>query len=108
MAGIGFGAFRHSDFDADARGREAVRATTGAKERATKGEEIKARRKTIQTGTVGEREYAYGTAFILRYRIRTLDGGWQEKSETLADCSSKKAALKVLASRLQTINEKNG
>jgi integrase len=108
MAGVGFQTFWHSDFDDDARGREALRAATGAKERATKGEEIMARRKTFQQGTVVERKYEYGTAFILRYRIRKLDGGWQEKSETLSDCSSKKAALKVLSMRLQSINEKNG
>ena len=51
-----------------------------------------ARRRTFQQGTVVERKYEYGTAFILRYRIRKPDGGWQEKSETLTDCSSKKAA----------------
>ena len=67
-----------------------------------------ARRKTFQQGTVVERKYAHGTAFILRYRIRKPNGGWQEKSETLADCSSKKAALKVLSTRLHSINEKNG
>jgi integrase len=108
MAGVGLGAFRRSDIDPDARGGEALRAATEAKERATKGEEIMARRKTFQQGTVVERKYEYGTAFILRYRIRKLDGGWQEKSETLTDCSSKKAALKVLSVRLQSINEKNG
>jgi hypothetical protein len=47
-------------------------------------------------------------AFILRYRVRKLDGGWHEKSETLSDCSSKKAALKILNTRLQSINERNG
>ena len=66
------------------------------------------KRKTFQQGSVVERRYEYGTAFILRYRVRTIDGGWQEKSETLEDCSSKKAALKVLSTRLQSVNEKNG
>jgi integrase len=47
-------------------------------------------------------------AFILRYRVRKLDGGWHEKSETLSDCSSKKAALKIINTRLQSINERNG
>src|SRR5215471_3831656 len=108
MAGGRFETVRYPDISADARGREALRAATGAKERATKGEEIMARRKTFQQGTVVERKYAHGTAFILRYRIRKSNGGWQEKSETLADCSSKKAALKVLSTRLQSINEKNG
>src|SRR5262245_15846685 len=64
--------------------------------------------KDISTGNCGRRKYAHGTAFILRYRIRKPNGGWQEKSETLADSSSKKAALKVLSARLQNINEKNG
>src|SRR5215813_7809421 len=59
-----------------------------------------ARRKTFQQGTVIERKYEYGTAFILRYRIRKSDGSWQEKSETLKDCSSKKATLKILSERL--------
>jgi hypothetical protein len=108
MAGVGIEAFWRFDFDADARGRETLRAPTGAKERATKGEEIMARRKTFQQGTVVERKYEYGTPFILRYRIRKLDGGWQEKSKTLSNCSSKKAALKILSTRLQNINEKNG
>ena len=67
-----------------------------------------ARKKTFQQGTVIERKYSYGTAYILRYRIRKSDGSWQEKSETLNNCSSKKAALKTLADRLKSINEKNG
>ena len=108
MAGVRIETVRHSDFDSNAGGREVVCAATKAKERATKGEEIMARRKTFQQGTVVERKYEYGTAFILRYRIRKSDGSWQEKSETLRDCSSKKAALRVLSDRLKSINEKNG
>ncbi|PYR83374.1 MAG: hypothetical protein DMG19_19285 [Acidobacteria bacterium] len=108
MDGGGVQAFWTPDLHIDARGCEALRPATGAKERATKGEEIMARRKTFQQGTVVERKYEYGTAFILRYRIRKTDGGWQEKSETLNDCSSKKAALKILSTRLHSINERNG
>src|SRR5262245_3909464 len=67
-----------------------------------------ARSTTFQQGTVVERKYTYGTAFILRYRIRKPNGGWQGKRETLPDCSSKKAALQVLSTRLQSINKKNG
>ena len=66
------------------------------------------RRKTYQQGSVVERRYEYGTAYILRYRRRTIDGRWEEKSETLSDCQTKKDALKVLATRLKDVNEKNG
>jgi integrase len=42
-----------------------------------------------------------GTAFKIRYRVRTAAGQWRQKSETLYDVSGKKAARDVLASRLK-------
>ena len=82
MDGGGVQAFWTPDLHIDARGCEALRPATGAKERATKGEEIMARRKTFQQGTVVERKYEYGTAFILRYRIAPLYTGAESRLDT--------------------------
>ena len=67
-----------------------------------------ARKKSYQRGTVIERNYDYGMAYVLRYRVRNSEGGWTEKSETLKDCRTKKAAMKELAKRLESINAGNG
>ncbi len=65
-------------------------------------------RKSYQQGKVVTRKYKYGTAFILRYRVRQPDGSWIEKSETLRDCKDKKTAQRRLGERLGRINSKNG
>ena len=42
-----------------------------------------------------------GMAFKIRYRVRTAEGKWQHKSETLHDLPGKKAARAILQLRLQ-------
>ena len=39
-------------------------------------------RKSYQQGKVVTRKYKYGTAFILRYRVKRPDGSWMQKSMT--------------------------
>jgi hypothetical protein len=47
-----------------------------------------------------------GTAFVIRYRIRTGDGKWKHKSETLYGLSGKKAARAVLDQRIREATAK--
>jgi len=42
-----------------------------------------------------------GVAYLIRYRLRTADGGWMQKSETLYGLSGKKAARAVLEQRIR-------
>lgn len=42
-----------------------------------------------------------GVAFVIRYRVRTVDGKWKQKSETLYGLAGKKAARAVLGQRLR-------
>ena len=55
-----------------------------------------ARRKSYQKGSVRRIEYQYGKVFVGRYRERLPGGGWREKSITLRDCKTKKAAQRKL------------
>jgi len=42
-----------------------------------------------------------GTAFKIRYRVRTLDGSWKQRSETLYGLSGRKAAQHALDDRVR-------
>ena len=44
-----------------------------------------------------------GTVFKIRYRVRSVDGKWNQKAETLYGLSSKKAARAVLEERLRKL-----
>lgn len=58
-------------------------------------------RKSFQQGYVSDAiRNRQGTAYIIRYRLRTADGKWKHRSETLYGLSGKKAAKEVLRQRL--------
>ena len=69
-----------------------------------------ARRKTrsYQQGSIVRRERQSGSVFIGRYRDRDLSGAWREKTVTLRDCPTMKAARKKLDKILKPINEEDG
>jgi len=66
------------------------------------------KKKSYQQGSIRVYRAKSGTVYRLRYRERKPDGGWAEVTETLRDCTSKKAARKILDERLQKINGSNG
>lgn len=58
-------------------------------------------RQTFQQGYISDPLHTrQGLAFKIRYRVRTVDGQWKHKSETLYGVAGKKAARAVLESRL--------
>ncbi len=59
-------------------------------------------RQSYQQGYVSEAiRTRRGTVFVIRYRVRTAEGKWKHKSETLYGLAGRKAARAVLAQRLQ-------
>ena len=58
-------------------------------------------RQSYQNGHVSEIHTRRGTAYKVRYRVRTSDGNWKQKSETLYNVQGKKAAQLELAKRIQ-------
>jgi integrase len=58
-------------------------------------------RHSYQTGHVSEIRTRRGTAYKIRYRVRTTQGKWKQKSETLYDLKGKKAAQAELDERIQ-------
>ncbi len=46
----------------------------------------------------------YGIIFKIRYRVRTAEGKWKHKSETLYGVAGKKAARAELAQRIQAVS----
>lgn len=72
----------------------------------TKGEESVTRR-SYQQGYVSEpRKTRRGVAFVIRYRMRTAEGTWSQKAETLYDLSGKKAARAILDDRIRESENK--
>jgi integrase len=62
------------------------------------------RRKSFQQGYVFERKSKkHGRVFVIRFRVRTADGKWKHRAETIYT-GSKKAAKARLASRLAELN----
>ena len=60
------------------------------------------RQKSYQQGYVSEPiRTRRGIAFKIRYRVRSTEGKWKQKCETLYDLPGKKAARAVLQQRLQ-------
>ncbi|MFZ0521028.1 MAG: site-specific integrase [Candidatus Acidiferrales bacterium] len=60
-------------------------------------------RRTYQQGYVSAPIHTRrGTAFKIRYRVRTLDGRWKQKSETLYGLPGRRAARSALGQRIQT------
>src|SRR5215469_8336332 len=65
----------------------------------TKGENAMTR-KSFQQGYVSDPIHnRQGTAYVIRYRVRTADGKWKQRSETLY--GGKKAVREVLQQRLR-------
>ena len=68
-------------------------------------------RKSYQHGTVKERSYDYGTAYVLHWRERQPDGTWKQRTKTLRQsksCKNKKTAEETLDKILREINGRNG
>jgi hypothetical protein len=63
-------------------------------------------RQTYQQGYVSEPiQTRRGTAFKIRYRVRTLDGGWKQTSEMLYGLPGRTAARSTLGQRIQTASK---
>jgi integrase len=63
-------------------------------------------RQTYQQGYVSQPiQTRRGTAFKIRYRVRTLDGGWKQKSEMLYGLPGRRAARSALGQRIQTASK---
>src|SRR5262245_47235124 len=59
-------------------------------------------RPSFQKGFVSEgRRTKHGLAFVIRYRVRTTEGKWVHKSETLYGLKGKKDARGILSERLR-------
>ena len=58
-------------------------------------------RQSYQSGHVSEIRTRRGTAYKVRYRVRTAEGKWKQKSETLYDLKGRKAAQVELDQRIQ-------
>lgn len=60
-------------------------------------------RQSFQTGYVSQPiSTRQGIVFKIRYRVRTEEGRWKHKSETLHGVSGRKAARVILAERIRT------
>ena len=60
------------------------------------------RRQSYQQGYVSKPiPTRSGTAFKIRYRVKSADGKWNQKAETLYGLSGKKAARAVLEERIR-------
>lgn len=65
-------------------------------------------RQSYQQGYVSKPIHTrYGDAFKIRYRVRTAEGKWKQKSETLYNLSGRKAARAVLDKRIQEASNPN-
>lgn len=63
-------------------------------------------RQSYQQGHVSQPiQTRRGTAFKIRYRVRTLDGGWKQKSEMLYGLPGRRAARSALGQRIQTASK---
>ncbi len=59
-------------------------------------------RQSFQRGNVtGPIKTRRGMIFKIRYRVRTVGGGWKQKAETLYGLEGKKAAKSILTQRIQ-------
>jgi len=59
-------------------------------------------KKSFQQGFVSEPiRTPRGVKFVIRYRVRSTDGTWQHKAETLYGLSGKKAARAILSQRIR-------
>lgn len=73
------------------------------KERVTRLRRPYMTRSSFQKGYVFTRKTERGTVHVIRYRVRSADGKWRHKAETIAS-SRRKDAERVLAERLREVN----
>jgi integrase len=60
-------------------------------------------RNTFQKGYVFPRTTGHGKVHVIRYRVRSTDGKWRHKAETV-DSPRRKDAERILAERLREVN----
>jgi hypothetical protein len=60
-------------------------------------------RSSFQKGYVFTRETERGTVHVIRYRVRSADGKWRHKAETV-NTPRRKDAERILAERLREVN----
>ena len=60
-------------------------------------------RSSFQKGYVFPRETEHGKVHVIRYRVRSVDGRWKHKAETV-NSPRRKDAQKILAERLREVN----
>jgi integrase len=60
-------------------------------------------RSSFQKGYVFSRETEHGRVHVIRYRVRSTDGKWRHKAETV-NSTRRKDAKKILAERLREVN----
>lgn len=75
---------------------------TGGKERVPLRRRIMTRN-TFQKGYVFARMTKHGKVHVIRYRVRSTDGKWRHKAETV-NSPRRKDAERVLAERLREVN----
>jgi len=73
------------------------------KERVTRLRRPKMTRSSFQKGYVFTRETERGTVHVIRYRVRSADGKWRHKAETV-NSPRRKDAERILAERLREVN----
>lgn len=66
-------------------------------------------RSSFQRGWVEKRKTKEGHVWLLRYRVRDVSrkDGWRIQTEVLRNCPNKKAALRVLQTRMREVNALN-
>src|SRR5882672_6691660 len=72
------------------------------KERVTKRRRYMTR-SSFQKGYVFPRETKHGKVHVIRYRVRSVDGTWKHKAETV-NSPRRKDAQKILAERVREVN----
>lgn len=60
-------------------------------------------RSSFQKGYVFSRTTEHGKVHVIRYRVRSVDGRWKHKAETV-NSPRRKDAEKILAERLREVN----
>src|SRR5580704_1595837 len=100
-----------SDEEDDSRAADQAGATSGQcsldqgerKERVTRLRRPYMTRSSFQKGYVFTRTTERGTVHVIRYRVRSADGKWRHKAETV-NTPRRKDAERILAERLREVN----
>ncbi len=100
-----------SDEEDDSRTTDQTSSTSGQcaleqgerKERVTRIRRPYLTRSSFQKGYVFTRTTERGTVHVIRYRVRSVDGKWRHKAETV-NTPRRKDAERILAERLREVN----